>query len=243
MKLTANIPKRTIIPMALLLTTVGAYAQNVDLKEKKMPLNENAKIVYHVKENNVKEGAYYIKNAKTDQLIVKGAYTDNKRSGNWYFYDESGKPETVYSYQQNKLAFIDSSLVNKLTINIPNQEKEVVEQTQIPVLLTSMRLFLAEMSNNIAIPKEHFPENGALPIQIVSEIDADGQIHYTLRYSYKNKLIEQPVRLKRSAFDIEWIPAVYNKKPIKAEVIVNTEINGSGDGDSNLPRFRWNDKQ
>ena len=208
-----------------------------------MALNDNAKIVYHVKDNNVKEGAYYIKSAKTDQLIVKGAYTDNKRSGNWYFYGESGKPETVYSYQQNRLAFIDSSLVGKLTINIPDQEKEVVENAQIPVLLSSMNLFLAEMSNNIAIPQEHFPANGALPIQIVSQIDADGETRYYLRYNFNNKPIEQQVKLKRSAFDIEWIPAVYNKKPIKAEVIVNTEISGASEGDENFRRFRWNDKQ
>jgi len=241
MKLKQEYLKPAFLSLALLAAGQVTYAQKADLKEKKIALNDNAKIVYHVKDNNVKEGSYYIKSSKNDQLIVKGAYTDDKRSGNWYFYDEAGKPETVYSYQQNKLAFIDSSLVNKLTINLPGQDKEVVEKTQIPVLLSSMKLFLAEMSNNIVIPQEHFPGDEALPIQIKSVIDTDGQARYSVIYKHNKKEVEQQVKLKRSEFDIEWMPALYNKKPIKSEVIINTEISGSGQDGDNFRRFRWND--
>lgn len=117
------------------------YAQTAELKEKKIPLNDDLRVVYHVKENNIKQGSYYIQNAKSAQFFVRGAYTDNKRSGNWYFYNEAGKPETIYSYQQNRLDFIDSALLNKLTINIPGQDKEISENSQIPVLLSPIKVF------------------------------------------------------------------------------------------------------
>ena len=231
------------LSLAIIALGLNTYAQTKDLKEKKISLNDNAKIVYHVNSDNEKEGPFYIKVAKTDQLILKGAFADNKRSGNWYFYDESGKPESVYSYQQNRLAFIDSSLVNKLTINIPGEDKDVVEKTQIPVLLSSMKLFLAEMSNNIVIPQDHFPGNENLPIQIKAEIDTEGQARYFVIYKHNKKDVAQQVKLKRSAFDIEWIPAMYNKKPIKSEVMINTEINGAAEQGDNFRRFRWSDKQ
>ena len=234
--------KPTALSLALLAAGMTAYAQKADLKEKKLVLNESAKIVYHVNSDNEKEGPYYIKSAKNDQLIIKGAYDDDKRSGNWYFYDEAGKPETVYSYQQNKLAFIDSSFVNKLTVNIPGQDKEVVEKTQIPVMLSSMKLFLAQMAENIIIPQDHFTGEN-LPIQIKAVVDEKGDARYSVKYKYNKKDFEQPVILKRSAFDIEWIPAIYNKKPIKAEVMINTEISGSAEQGDNFRRFRWNEKQ
>ena len=243
MKIKPEYLRHSFLSLAILAASQLTYAQNANLKEKKIALNDNAKIVYHVKDNNVKEGSYYIKSSKNDQLIVKGAYTDDKRSGNWYFYDEAGKPETVYSFQQNKLAFIDSSLVNKLTINLPGQDKEVVENTQIPVLLSSMNLFLSEMSNNIVIPEDHFVRNEALPIQIKSVVDTDGEARYSVIYKHNKKTYEQPVKLTRSQFDIQWMPALYNKKPIKAEVIINTEISGSTEDGNNFRRFRWGDKQ
>ena len=242
MKIKPEYLKHSFLSMALLAAGLTTYAQKADLKEKKIALNDNARIVYHVNDDNEKEGAYYIKSAKHDQLILKGAYKDNTRSGNWYFYDETGKPETVYSYQQNKLAFIDSALLNKLTINIPGEDKEVIENTQIPILLSSMKLFLAQMSDNIIIPQEHFTGEN-LPIQIKAVVDEKGEATYSVKYKYNKKDVEQRVILKRSAFDIEWIPAIYNKKPIKAEVMVNTEISGSNENGDNFRRFRWNEKQ
>ena len=124
--------KQTILALLLGSASLSTFAQTSDLKEKKITLSDDSKITYHVKANNIKEGSYYIKAAKSDQLLLKGAYTDNIRSGNWYFFNEAGKPETVYNFQQNTLAFIDSALLSKLSINIPGQDKEVAENAKIP---------------------------------------------------------------------------------------------------------------
>src|SRR5688572_30267525 len=107
MKNKTDLLKTLFVSTAFLAVGLNSFAQKEDLKEKKIALNDNARIVYHVNNKNEKEGSYYIRSSKNDQLILKGTYTSNKRSGNWYFYDDAGKPETVYSYQQNRLAFID----------------------------------------------------------------------------------------------------------------------------------------
>lgn len=219
---------------------MATYAQNAGLKEKKITLNDDLRVVYHVKENNIKQGSYYIQNAKSSQFIVRGAYTDNKRSGNWYFYNEAGKPETIYSYQQNKLAFIDSALLDKITINLPEQDKQVIENTRIPVLLSPIRLFLSELSNSLSIPGEHFLVNQPLPIQIKAVIDVNGNSKYYVRYKNNGKNIEQQVKLKKSGFDIEWIPATHDSKPIKSEYIVNTAINNPAESEDGHRRFQWN---
>ena len=232
--------KPFLLSLTFITTSLIVQAQNDGLKEKKIALNDDLRVVYHVKENNVKQGSYYIQNIKSSQFYVRGAYTDNKRSGNWYFYNEAGKPETIYSYQQNKLAFIDSTLLNKLTITIPGEDKEVSEKSQIPVLLSPIKLFLAEMSNNITIPPDHFPGNESLPIQIKAAIDVNGITKYFLIYNHNGKPLEQQIKLKRSPFEIEWAPAVYNKKPVNSEVIINTAINGTAESSDGHRRFRWN---
>ncbi|WP_026897491.1 hypothetical protein [Daejeonella oryzae] len=241
MKLKICYLKNFLVASVIISSSVVSYAQNADLKEKKVLINDGARLIYHVKENNIKEGSYYIKNAKSDQFLVRGAYTNNKRSGNWYFYNEAGKPESIYSYQQNRLAFIDSTLLEKITINIPGQDKTVIENTQIPVMLSPINLFLAEMSNNIIIPEEHFKPNEELLIKIKSVIGVTGEPKYFLIYTHNGKEIEEQIKLKRSTFTIDWIPAMYEKNPIKSEFIVNTAISGNTNSSDGHRRFRWNE--
>ena len=240
MKFKPNHLKCSFLSLTLSIVGLTTFAQNADLKEKTIMLSNNTKVLYHFKENNVKEGSYYIRNVANDQLILKGAYTDNIRSGNWYFYDDAGKLETVYSYQLNKLAFIDSVLLNKITINIPDQTAEVTEKTQIPVLLSPIKMFMAMMAENIIIPAEHFSINESLPIQIITKISELGKPRYYVSYKYKGKRLEEQIRPKSSAFEIEWIPANYEKKPIKSEFIINTEIANSAKAEDLHMRFKWN---
>lgn len=241
MKLKISFLKNFLIASSIISLSATCYAQNKELKEKKILINDDARLIYHVKENNIKDGSYYIKTAKSDQFLVRGAYTDNKRSGNWYFYNEAGKPESIYSYQKNSLAFIDSALLDKITINIPGQDKNVIENTQIPVLLSPINLFLAEMSNNIIIPEEHFNTNEELLIKIKSIIEVNGDAKYFLIYNHNGKEIEQLIKIKNSTFTIDWIPAMFNKNPIKSEFIVNTAISGNTNSSEGHRRFRWND--
>lgn len=231
---------KPLLLSSLAFVNLSSIAQTPALKEKKIALNSDVKITYHVNKNNVKEGLFYIKQAKPEQLLVKGSYTDNKKSGTWYFYNEAGKPETIYSFQQNKLAFIDPELLNKITINLPGQDNQVIESTRIPVLLSPIRLFLSELANNLHIPGEHFAANQALPIKIKAEIDVKGESKYYVIYQHDGKTIDREVKLMKSGFDIEWIPALHNSKPIKSEYILKTELNNPADReDGNSRRVRW----
>lgn len=232
--------KPSLIVLLLGFAGTSAYAQAQELKEKKIALSDDIKITYHVNKENIKEGAFYIRQSKPEQLLVKGSYTDNKKSGNWYFYNESGKPETIYSFHQNKLAFIDSALLNKITINLPEQDKEVIENARIPVLLSPIKLLLSELSNSISIPGDHFLVNQPLAIQIKAAIDVNGESKYYVTYKHNGRNIEQQVKLKKSAFEIGWIPASYNAKPIKSEYIVNTAINNPAESEDGHRRFQWN---
>ena len=240
MKFKPNYFKCSLLFLTFSIVGLTTFAQNADLKEKTIALSNGTKVLYHLKENNVKEGSYYIRNVENDQLILKGAYTNNVRSGNWYFYDDAGKLETVYSYQSNKLAFIDSVLLNKITINIPGQTQEVIEKTQIPVLLSPIKMFMAMMSDNIVIPAEHFSIDESLPIQIRAKISELGKPQYYVSYKYKEKRLEEQIKPKSSAFEIEWIPANYEKKPIKSEFIINTEIVYLAKAEDLHMRFKWN---
>ena len=232
--------KPSLIVILLGFAGNSAFAQTQDLKEKKLTLSDDIKITYHVNKSNIKEGQFYIRQSKPEQLLVKGAYTDNKKSGNWYFYNESGKPETIYSFHQNKLAFIDSALLDKITINLPGQDQQVIENARIPVLLSPIKLLLSELSNSLSIPGDHFLVNQPLAIQIKAEIDINGESKYYVTYNHNGKNIEQQVKLKKSAFEIEWIPASFNTMPIKSEYIVNTAISNPAERENGHKRFQWN---
>lgn len=232
--------KPSLIGLLLGFAGTAANAQTQELKEKKIALSDDIKITYHVNKSNSREGQFYIRQSRPEQLLVKGTYTDNKKSGNWYFYNETGKPETIYSFHQNKLAFIDSALLNKITINLPEQDQEVIENARIPVLLSPIKLLLSELSNSISIPGDHFLVNQPLAIQIKAAIDENGESKYYVTYKHNSKNIEQQVKLKKSAFEIEWIPASYNAKPIKSEYIVNTAINNPAESEDGHRRFQWN---
>ena len=232
--------KKQLIALIITVGSFSALAQNAELKEKKSTLNPDAVLIYHVSSNQIKNGPFYIKKPNNDQVLLKGAYTDNKRCGNWYFYDDKGQLETCYSYQQDKLAFIDSTLLSKIAINIPGQTDEVAANSTIPVLLSPMNLFLAQITKELQIPQEHFQDGKPLPIDVISEIDETGAPKYSVSYKYQDKAIKHDVKLKNSnTFNIEWIPASYNKKPIKSQLVVSTAIQSPSDSEDGHQRFKW----
>jgi hypothetical protein len=230
--------KKKLIAILLCAGSIPAFAQDANVKEKKALLTEDAELVYHVADNKSKTGPFYIKRQKNDQVLLKGAYTDNKRSGNWYFYNEKGSLESVYSYQQNKLAFIDSALFSKMQVIIPDQPKEVSENASIPVLVSPMNLFLTEISESMKIPADHFDGTNPLTIHIRTQINAKGDPTYSVIYDLNGKKIAVPVRLKKNAFEIEWIPSRYNNQSLKSELIITTNINPPQENGHS--RFIWN---
>lgn len=230
---------RFLLLVSSLMSTQLLPAQPSDLKQRVEPFNNENEIVYHLNQQNEKEGPSFIRNKQNHNLWLKGSYLKNKKVGNWYYYNEKSQLEMCYNFDQSRLIFVDSTIYNNVKINITaaNQDQSKV---QVPILLWPKELFIDEVAHNLlkTLPGEQIPP-GDLPLQIKVVIDESGKPAYFVHYKFANSnLVEEPLALTNK---FEWIPAKTKTQNIPSEYTLYITLKNDDASQPNFKRFRWND--
>lgn len=231
---------KSIFATTFVTICLQTFAQNPDLKEKKVSFNNDAELIYNVSRDNVKNGPFYVRKKNNNQLWFKGFYEDDKRAKSWYFYNDAGKLETSYSYDHKKLIFLDSAVLKNIEVKIVNQDKDAATNASIPVLLCSMDIYLYELTKDVIIPAEHFGNESKLAVKVKSLINKNGEATYSINYMHNGKTYTQKLKLNERIFKTEWIPAIYQNKPVESEFTVNTILSNTTIATENHRRFKWN---
>lgn len=232
--------KQLLLLILGLSTTSALFAQ----KEKKHSLNDETTVIYNVNSDNEKNGPYYIKSKDPEQILLKGAYNKDKRTGSWYFYNTAGKLETCFNYNEQKLLYIDSVLLRNMAIEIVSDNPAVKEKSTVPVLLSPVEIYMQALLEKLVVPIEHFTGSETLPVKLKAKISTSGDTEYSVSYKYNGIEITKPLLINSKHFSIEWVPAKYDQKPLASEVSIATVISNSKENDgSGHRRFRWNESQ
>ena len=223
--------RNTILTALFIGLGLSASAQTV---EKSVKVNSTAKLVYNVDAgSNKKTGIYAIQNLKNDGVWMQGNYKNDERVGTWYFFDAKNKLAMRYNYDQKKLGYIDTTTLTDVNVKVLSGDQEAVKQASAPLPLCSIDYYLTLISNKI------YASDGPTDAEITAHVNEDGKATYTVSYLKDNKKSAgKKLVLTDDKAALEWIPSMYNNKPLESEFTIRTTIDNSNVY-SGMRRARW----
>jgi len=228
--------------MKVLLTSsfiVGLAAVLFSTVEKTGNLVDQSKVTYNITEDKKLSGPFIIEDA-TKVTRLRGSYTDDKRSGDWYCFDQTGKVVLRYNYTANKLLTLDQTSVSSLEIKVKDKDPEVTTNARIPIPICSVeqykKLLVEELKDQI--PAKERAEKATITADITAMVDEKGSAKYTALYYLKGVEYKANLYTKDKIFSLEWLPAKYNDKTYKSEVKFSTTFEIDPNGFNR--RFVWN---
>ena len=227
--------KNKIFLMVLMAAGLSASAQTT---EKKSKINNVSMAVYNVdSKSHQKEGIYAVQNLSNDGLWLQGLYKDNQRAGNWNFFNKDFKLAMRYNYDQKKLAFLDDNALKDVSVTILSDDEKVKKDASVPMPLCSVDYYLQLMANSLTAVNS---KSGEADAEITAHIGTDGKATYSVIYLVDGKKsAKQKVNVSDDKFAIEWIPSMYDSKPVEAEFTAYVKITGNGSTLDPVRRFRW----
>ena len=218
---------------------IGLGAIIVNSVEKTGTLVDNSKVTYNVTEDNKLNGP--IKITDVSKVVrLSGAFTDNKRSGNWYAFDADGKMALRYNYTAGKLVALDQTAYATVEIKVIDKDPEVTKNARIPVPICDLeqykKILLAELEDQL--PGKERAAVATVNAEITAMVDAKGEAKYVAVYAINGVENKATLFLKDKIFNIEWLPAQLGDKTYKSEV----KFSGSFkiDPSTHAKRFIWN---
>jgi hypothetical protein len=206
--------------------------------EKTARLVDQSKVSYNVSENQVLNGAFEIKDVK-DITRVRGGYTNDKRSGNWYCFDAAGKMVLRYNYDLKKIVSLDEDQLGGISAKVLDKDTDAVNNASMPVPVCSidqMKKIVEEQLKN-DIPAKMRAEGGQVTADFTIKVNPDGEAKYFAKYVFKDLSYTTMVYVKDKVFQIEWLPSSYKGKAYKSEVTFSSSFE-LVPGDHK--RFIWN---
>jgi hypothetical protein len=227
--------KSKIFLMALMASGLSAAAQTA---EKKAKINNVSMAVYNVdSKSHQKEGIYAIQNLSNDGLWLQGLYKDDQRAGNWNFFNKDFKLSMRYNYDQKKLAFLDDNALKDVSVTILSDDEKVKKDASVPMPLCSVDYYLQLMANSLTAVNS---KSGEADAEITAHVGTDGKATYSVIYLVDGKKsAKQKINLSDDKFVIEWLPSMYDSKPVEAEFTAYVKITGNGSTVDPIRRFRW----
>jgi hypothetical protein len=97
--------KITLTSFILLLLCAKTFAQETE--ERGVRINKDLIEVYNVLKDKpeIKQGPYAAKYGKKKINVATGQYQNNKQIGLWNFYDDKGRIQQTYDYDNNKITY------------------------------------------------------------------------------------------------------------------------------------------
>lgn len=222
----------------LLITgTIGVFAMSAI--EKSGFLSDRSKVVYHISDDKTKEGAFTI-STSDDKTILRGAYKDNQRSGNWYCFNPDGTVFVRYNYDLKKLVAVDTKAISRAKFDIKGASEEVKTGASIPVPICSIEQYISLLGVEFErmVLAENKTADGMLEADLVASIDANGKASYAAVYLANGIVITKKVKLNEKLFDIEWISANYKGEKLASTFTVKM-VAQLGSDPLKRQRFTW----
>lgn len=206
--------------------------------EKSGRLVDQSKVSYNLSDDKTFHGAFEIKDVK-DITRLRGSYTNNSRSGNWYCFDTDGKMVLRYNYDLKKLVSLDQEQLSGLTITVIDKNSDVSNNASAPIPICSIdqlkKIVEEQLKNDM--PAKLKAEGGKVSANFIIKVNPEGEAKYFAEYVFKEVSYTTMVFVKNKIFQIDWLPATFEGKAYKSEVAFSSSFELTP-GDHK--RFIWN---
>lgn len=160
----------------------------------------------------IKHGSYYI--LYKGDVIEKGQYNNNVKSGEWLYFSLDAIFEYQYSYKTKRITKISGA----------HSEKDYL---QTPVYFKGSPIVpYLYLIKHIRYPIEAKKQNVNGRVSLSLQIDGNGEIKSFYIKEKLHPLLDKAVIEVAKTFpaDWEWIPANYNNRNISGEYVINIEF-------------------
>jgi hypothetical protein len=232
--------KAIAFPIIITGALIAAIINPGEIVQKTKVLADNSRLTYNINEKNKLEGAYFVENTQKN-IWLRGTYKEEKRSGNWYAFNNDKTVFLRYSYDLKKLLYLDTVAIKKAEIDITDKDPEAVKNASVPLPICSidqLGSLLGEAAKS-TYPKEIIMYNQPIDLTITATIKSATNVSYTAAYTYKGENFAYVINSKKLDLDINWIPSTYNGKDVEATFKFATKIMFFANG-TDRQRFIWN---
>ena len=200
-----------------------------EIKAKKITNRDYTEYFAINKKTSQNHGPYLRLNNATPDTLMKGAYENGERAGEWSFYDKRGKLYFKYDYGSKAVTYLSDTIkaVDKFYIKTDS----VFEYTTVdrPPLYLSNEVDIFRTFFNIRLPIAIQDKNIKGRSIATFEIDTLGNV--------ANIKIEQSLHLELDKYIVEnigkldtgWLPAIKDGTPVTARYILIINVLQVGD--------------
>ncbi|WP_147273595.1 hypothetical protein [Pedobacter chinensis] len=219
----------------LCVSVLSLNAQN--LRQQKMELPDGSRLTYQTI-NNQLNGLYSIDREGLNML--RGNYVNEKRVGNWYFFNKDKSLFARYNYDAKKLLFVDDKMLALATVNVKSGNDDINAKASVSFPLLSLEQYFPLVTRlaESAIPLSDMYKLDQSSVYVVAKVDTDGRADYSVNYVVKGKKQEYKFKVDNEPFIIDWVVSSYDGKNYPSEFIIKTKLTiPSQDGQHK--RFNW----
>jgi len=181
------------------------------------------------KKTSKKHGQYLRLNNATPDTLMKGAYENGERAGEWSFYDKRGKLYFQYDYGNKAVTYLSDTIkaVDKFYIKTDSVfEYSTVDR---PPLYLSNEVDIFRAMTSIGLPMA-IPNKSLKGKSIATfEIDTQGnvaniKIKQSLHRGFDKNIVEVIRKLNTG-----WLPAIKDGAPVVAGYVLVINVLPSGE--------------
>ncbi|MBC7616436.1 MAG: hypothetical protein H7202_10250 [Pedobacter sp.] len=226
----------------ILTVAFASFLINLTIAQeaKTVILSDRSKVNYILNDSKLINGPYMVVNAE-NKLLLRGAYKDNKRIGNWYAFNTNGNVFLRYNYDSNKLLFLDTVSMSRIKVEIKSKDSEITEGASIPFPILSVDQYVSLLGTEFKriILRENKNAFGTIDVDFIANVDERGKAYYEAVYIADNIPTSKKLIISEKSFDLQWLPANYKGNTLASVFSVKVRVDLSAVG-VNLQRFNWN---
>jgi hypothetical protein len=218
-----------LLPLILLLACLRSFSQ--DHQTQKRTLARHLREVYDVpkKDWKVKDGRYVVINDDGAQ-VVKGNYTDGKKSGVWSYYNSAGMLLQQYDYSHDSLVFstADSGSIVHTDYQLLETPANDSDKIQAPYKIGGAEYGFYLLFDDRDIPADVKSATSTASMTYVVTISAKGEMEsYTLMFAgsvINDKTMHRSTR-GLPADALEFSPGKINGVAVRSKISYNIPLN------------------
>ena len=218
---------KKILLSLCVMCCLTTFAQ--EIKAKKITKGDYTEYFAIKKKTSQNHGPYLRLNNATPDTLMKGAYENGERAGEWSFYDKRGKLYFKYDYGNKAVTYLSDTIkaVDKFYIKTDS----VFEYTTVdrPPLYLSNEVDIFRAMTSIGLPMA-IPNKSLKGKSIATfEIDTQGnvaniKIKQSLHRGFDKDIVEVIRKLNTG-----WLPAIKDGAPVVAGYVLVINVLPSGE--------------
>ena len=220
------------IPSVFIIFTacLTATAQTRELTKKSTYFIEKYAVL--TADEQVKEGSYEKSDLVSKDILEKGIFHDNQRTGIWEFYNSGNTRYWQYDADKKEVVAINPDK-KKDTCIIERQPGKWIETTvsRQPLLIGSLYAMCKPIIMGFRLPRNVQKQNpnGTFSYTILLIISSEGKVREVKPFQdYGNEVNKELLRVTQHIYETDWLPAVFLGKPVASIYNIPIIIKGFG---------------